>query len=119
MKYGTDTSGNNYVIGEQAGEESVTILLQQLPSHNHAFSGTASQADVKRPVTGSAYAQSTTAQSVSPGDNFYAAGTSNVVSINPNTVQALAGGGQAHSNLQPFLAINWCIAMIGIYPARN
>lgn len=119
MKYGTDTSGNDYVIGQQAGEESVTISIVQLPIHNHAFLGTASAADVKRPVPGSAYAQSTTAQSVSPGDNFYAAGNSNVVSINPNTVQAYPGGGQAHLNLQPYLAINWCIAMVGIYPSRN
>jgi microcystin-dependent protein len=119
MKYGQDRSGNNYVIGEQAGEESVTILLSQLPSHNHAFSGTASPADVKRPVSGSAYAQSTTAQSVSPGDNFYAAGTSNVVSINPNSVQAYPGSGLPHENRQPFLAINWCIATTGIFPSRN
>jgi microcystin-dependent protein len=113
MKYGTDPSGNNYVIGEQAGEEAVTISLQQLPSHNHAFFGTTSQADLKRPVTGTAYAQS------SAGDNFYAAGTSNVVSINPSTVQIYPGSGFPHENRQPFVAINWCIAIQGIFPARN
>jgi microcystin-dependent protein len=119
MKYGTDPTGNNYVIGEQGGEEAVAITLATLPSHNHAFSGTTSSADIKRPVTGSAYAQSTTAQSVSPGDNFYAAGNSNVVPINPTTVQPYPGSGLAHENRQPFLAINWCIATAGIFPARN
>jgi microcystin-dependent protein len=113
MKYGTDTTGNSYVIGEPAGVETVTISIFNLPIHNHAFLGTASPADVKRPVTGSAYAQSTA------GDNFYAAADGNAVPINANTVQAYPGGGQAHSNLQPSLAINWCIAMVGIYPSRN
>jgi microcystin-dependent protein len=113
MKFGTDRTGNNYVIGEQAGEESVTISISTLPSHNHTFSGTTSLADVKRPVTGSAYAQSTA------GDNFYAAADGNAIPINANTVQAYSGGGQAHVNLQPYLAINWCIAIQGIYPSRN
>ena len=113
MKFGTDTSGNNYVLGEQGGVETVTISLVQLPIHSHVFSGTASAADLKRPVTGSAYAQSTA------GDNFYAAADSNDVSINANTVQAYTGGFQAHENRQPFLAINWCIALQGIYPSRN
>ena len=39
--------------------------------------------------------------------------------INPGTVSTYLGGGQAHTNLQPYLAINWCIALVGIYPARN
>src|SRR5579864_5186952 len=64
LKYGTDPSGNNYVIGEQGGEESVAITLSTLPAHNHAFLGTTLPADIKRPVTGSAYAQSTEAPSV-------------------------------------------------------
>jgi microcystin-dependent protein len=113
MKYGQDTIGNEYVIGEQAGVESVTISIVQLPVHNHPFLGTASAADVKRPVTGSAYAQSTA------GDNFYAAADGNAIPINANTVQALVGSNQPHQNLQPYLAINWCIAIQGIYPARN
>jgi microcystin-dependent protein len=113
MKYGEDPSGNTYVIGEQGGVETVTISMVQLPVHNHALLGTTSQADLKRPMTGSAYAQS------SSGDNFYAAADGNAVPINANTVQAYPGGGQAHTNLQPYLAINWCIALVGIYPSRN
>ena len=118
MKFGTDANGNNYVIGEQGGEEAVTITSFTLPIHNHAFSGTTSPADIKRPVTGSAFAQSTTAQSVSPGNSFYAAADSHVVSMNPNTVQ-IYGAGLPHENRQPFLAINWCIAVQGIFPSRN
>ena len=40
MKYGTDPVGNNYAIGEVAGEETITISSTQMPVHTHTFSGT-------------------------------------------------------------------------------
>jgi microcystin-dependent protein len=109
--------GAGYIEGQIGGEEAVTLNLAELPAHSHSFSGTSSPADGKRPVAGSALAQSTTAAGASPGDAFYApAGTT--VALNATTVGAL-GGSQPHNNLQPYLVINWCIAVQGIFPARN
>jgi microcystin-dependent protein len=102
--------GNNYVQGEIAGEETLTLTLQEIPLHNHSFVGTSAAANVKRPVTGSAYA-------ASPGDSFYGAANS-LVPLNPSTVGTY-GQGQPHNNLQPYLVLSWCIALTGIFPSRN
>lgn len=109
--------GAGFVQGQVGGEENVTLDINELPAHGHAFNGTSSAANAKRPVTNSALAQSTTSAGVSPGDSFYAPpGTA--VALNANTVGAV-GGSQPHTNLQSYLVINWCIALTGIFPSRN
>ena len=108
---------SNYDIGEMDGVETVTINDSELPSHNHPFFGTSSAANDKRPKTGAAFATSTRAGPVSPGDNYYAAGTP--TPLNAGTVQPLTGGGLAHENLQPYLTFNFCIALQGIFPPRS
>ena len=50
---------------------------------------------------------------------FYGPSSGSTTTINVGTVSLYTGGNQAHTNLQPFLAINWCIALQGIYPSRN
>jgi len=102
---------NNYPQGEQAGEENVTLLQTEMPVHTHSLVGTTNIAD-KRPVLNHIFAADT-----SNTDNFYARGHT-LVPLNPQTV-GLYGGSQPHNNLQPFLAVNFCIATTGIFPSRN
>jgi microcystin-dependent protein len=109
--FGTDPSGNIYSIGEIGGAEWVTILSQQMPVHTHAFSGTTQPAAHQAPKAGDALATSTGA--------FYAASNSTLVAINVGTISTYNGGGQPHTNLQPYQAINWCIALAGMFPTRN
>jgi microcystin-dependent protein len=113
MKFGTDPTGNNYAIGEEAGTETITISSTQMPVHSHTFSGTS--------ATGTAgKASNNSAPGTSSGGNFYYGPSSgSTTTINVGTVSLYTGGNQAHTNLQPFLAINWCIALTGIYPSRN
>jgi microcystin-dependent protein len=113
MKYGTDPTGNSYVIGQDAGEETITIQPLQMPVHTHNVFGSTTVSHKSAPAAGFALATS--------GNSgfFYAPGNSPSTSINPGTVSTYLGGGQAHTNLQPYLAINWCIASQGIFPARN
>jgi microcystin-dependent protein len=108
--------GNNYVIGEQAGEETITLLQTEMPAHNHTFFGTTDAANSKKPNAGSALAQTTS--TVSPGDSFYSSNVAGLTVINPGSL-SVYGNGQPHTNLQPYLTISWCIAMQGIFPARN
>ena len=54
----------------------------------------------------------------SPADAYYATANASLTNINPGTV-SLYGGNQAHTNIQPYLTISWCIAMNGIFPSRN
>ena len=53
------------------------------------------------------------------GTFFYGPSSGSTTTINPGTLSTYTGGNQAHTNLQPYLALNWCIALVGIYPARN
>lgn len=109
--------GAGFVQGQAGGEENVTLDINELPAHGHAFNGTSTAANVKLPVTNSALAQSTTSAGVSPGDSFYAP-TGTTVALNASTVAAV-GGSQPHTNLQPFLVLNWCVALQGIFPSRD
>src|ERR1700692_307385 len=113
MKFGTDSTGNNYVLGQDAGEETITISSGQMPIHTHNVFGTSANAGKSSPVAG--FALGTAPQ----GGAFYAPGASGDPPINVATVSLYQGGNQAHTNLQPYLAINWCIAMQGIFPSRN
>ena len=114
MHVGTSPFGT-YTQGEEAGEEQVTIDISSLAAHNHAFLGTANDANDTQPADGAALAQ--IKQASAPGDPYYAPDAA-PQPLNPGSI-SLTGGNQPHSNLQPYLAINWCICLYGIYPSRN
>ena len=108
---GTYSDGTNFIQGATGGVESVTLTLNELPAHSHILTGTGSTANVKRPVANSVYATS------SSGNAFYAAPGS-LTALAATTVSG-SGGGQPHSNLQPYLTFNWCISLFGIFPSRS
>jgi len=96
-------------IGEQGGNEGVTLISAQIPQHNHLLGAQSSRAD-RANATGASLAQG--AQSI------YIGGTSPNAQLSPQST-SLAGGNQPHNNLQPYLVISFCIAMQGIYPSRS
>ncbi|HEY0107200.1 MAG TPA: tail fiber protein [Rhizomicrobium sp.] len=108
--------GNTYTMGEIGGLEGVTLNINQIPMHSHAFFGTADQGDENPPTVGAALAA--VHKNTPPADSFYAADTNALQPINPGTVSPV-GGNTPHENLQPYLVLNWCIATVGIFPSRN
>jgi microcystin-dependent protein len=96
-------------LGETGGSETVTLLESEIPSHSHALE--ASQGD--------GYSQSPAAEHLASGvggiANFAAPG--NLTQLGPQAI-APAGGDQPHNNMQPYLTLNFCIAMQGVYPPR-
>jgi microcystin-dependent protein len=113
LAYGTSNTGQTYDLGQVGGEEQVTLLSSQMPVHTHTFSGTSATGPRGAPADGCTLGAS------SKPANFYAADSSAQTAINPGTVSPYAGGNLPHSNLQPYVAINWCIALSGIFPSRN
>jgi microcystin-dependent protein len=101
MHAGTNTQGSRF------GEEAHTLTLGELPAHNHVVK--ANETSATQAAPGGAVLAS------SP--NTYAPST-NLTTIHPGTL-GNAGGGQAHENRQPYLALNWTIALQGIFPSRN
>lgn len=95
------------------GTETVTLTTATVPTHTHALIGTSTVASVKQP-TGRALANDT-----SPAADFYAAAAGNPqTTLSPNSI-GVGGGDQSHTNMQPFLVLNYCIASRGIFPSRN
>jgi microcystin-dependent protein len=105
---GTLAGGSSYVIGEKAGEESVTLTVNQIPAHVHP-----------------ALCNSTSGSSPSPAGGVWAAGSA--VAFTPgatadkmNTgVVGAVGGSQPHDNMVPFLAINFIISLFGVFPSQT
>ena len=98
-----------YVEGQVGGSETVTLTQQELPAHNHAVSVGASNGapSSSRPI-GSIYASGT----------MYDAAANAGGSLGAVTV-ANEGSNGAHNNMEPYLAINYIIALEGIFPSRN
>ena len=99
--------GNGHTLGEAGGTTSVTINIQQLPQHLHFEQ-----------------ASSTNAASSVPNNNVLAASNNlytppaSLTTLSPDSVTNV-GGSQPHINMMPFLTLNWCIALQGIFPSQN
>jgi microcystin-dependent protein len=110
------------VIGEVGGETNHTLQVTETPSHFHALAAAqnvnvSNNADTPSPTV----VLSQTTGKASNGGSL----TVNLYAVDSNPSQALASaavgtsGGQPHNNLMPFLAVNFCIALVGIFPSRN
>lgn len=104
--------GNGHTLGEQGGTEAVTITLSNLPVHTHTLSGNNAQNTnanlVDNPI-GNYWANA--------GKTIFNTGAGNDV-MSPQTVSSV-GGSQPHENRSPFLTLNFCIALTGIFPSQN
>jgi microcystin-dependent protein len=98
-------------LGETAGEDTVTLLQSEIPSHTHSIMAAANLATTAVPSP-------SVGPSRSRGTNLYQSNTSqNIVQMALQSL-APAGGGLPHNNLMPYLTLNFCIAMQGIFPPR-
>ena len=112
LDFGT-LNGEPFSLGELGGVENVSININSMPSHTHSFNGTSATGNSGPPDPGAALAKVG-----GTGGNFFYGSDSTTQMLTPSSVGS-AGGNQPHTNIQPYLTINWCIAMIGIFPARN
>jgi microcystin-dependent protein len=103
-------------LGEQSGTPSVTLLQSEMPVHNHnmqALNSNADSADPNTRVLGKGrYSTGTQSGAVA----FYNT-VSAFVQMDPQAIN-IAGGSLPHNNMMPYLAVNFCIAMQGIFPPR-
>lgn len=104
-----------YPQGAAVGEQTHTLLLAEMPAHTHIIGTSSKNADVTSPANNLQFATYSTAQG---GDEYFSEGANNLQMMNANNVGS-AGGSQAHQNMQPYLVLNFCIALQGIFPSRN
>ena len=101
--------GNGHAIGERAGEQAHTLSLVEMPSHTHAVHAVGDQATTATPNGGMLATTKGLAAYTAPTD---------LTPLSSASV-GTAGGGQPHPNMLPFLTLNFCIALQGIFPARS
>jgi microcystin-dependent protein len=102
--------GQGSIIGTIGGEENHTLTLQEMAAHNHPVQGTSVTANQNNPASN--------ALAASSGFQLYTTQIASLMPLDPNTI-ANGGGSQPHSNLQPYLVLNFIIALEGIFPSRN
>ena len=100
--------GGGHALGERGGEQAHTLSIAELPTHTHVLSASASQGNDPNPANHVL---------ASPLNLSYGA-TASLVSMAPQSITN-AGGSQAHLNMQPFLTLNFSIALQGIFPSSN
>lgn len=99
-------------IGETVGVPNVTLLQSEIPSHTHGARGLVDPAEFAAPAPDRSL---TRAQ---PGTPYQSVSNANLTKLAPQTT-SLVGGDQPHNNLQPYLTLNYCIALQGIFPPRS
>ena len=99
--------GSGHTLGEKGGEQGHTVSIAEIPTHTHSA--------MSKPIN--ATTNSPNGALLANAANFYAPFGS-ATSMNPGTVTNV-GGSQAHLNMQPFLVLNFCIALQGIFPSPN
>lgn len=120
---------STYRLGERSGVENVTLNINQIPSHNHQATATATSTATMR-------AESRTGNSADPSGNMLASGPNNfrrnvasedvamdaaMVTVETAVTPQILnnGGSQSHTNVQPYLGVNYIIALFGIFPSRS
>jgi microcystin-dependent protein len=100
--------GSGHTLGEKGGEQSHTLTIGELPTHLHQASASNN--------TGTLQEGAGNVLGVVPGRAY--TDPASLTTLSPSTITTV-GGSQAHLNMQPFLVLNFSIALQGIYPSQN
>ena len=96
-------------LGETGGSDTVSLLESEIPSHSHGFIVSQSDATDQSPVN----------ELLAAGVGIGQYGTPGAITQLSSNALAPAGGDQPHNNMQPYLTLNLCIALQGVYPPRT
>ena len=100
---------SNYILGQLSGSESITLNSGQLPRHTHQVGCTSGSSNSQTPQNNFWGTWADAQYSDQPANT----------TLNPNAVSQTPWGNQPHENRMPYQAINYIIALVGIYPTQN
>jgi microcystin-dependent protein len=110
IHHGQGTGTSNYVLGQVSGSEQVTLTSAQIPSHSHTAQCLSASSNNQSPV-GAIWGLATT-------DQPYKSAEVGTASMSAGAIGP-AGGSQPHPNLMPYQALNYIIALAGIFPTQS
>ena len=99
--------GNGFILAETGGAEEITLTINQIPAHSHAFLASGAAATTRDPLPGNSPATTS-------GDIYNQ--ILDAVPLSPVTI-APTGGSQPHTNFQPYLCVDFIISLFGIFPS--
>jgi microcystin-dependent protein len=108
---GQSPGTSEYFLGQAGGSQTVTLLGSEMPTHTHGAQVSIDDAQFQAPAPDRTLAYS------NPGFAYQTNSTQNLVNMNPQTL-SLVGGSLPHNNMQPYLTVNFVIALQGIFPQR-
>ncbi len=117
MHWGTGNMGLNTTIGETMGETQVTLTIGQMPQHTHPIYAASDETPGERSAGPNPNGASYISQSA--GGFIYQAPPSTPNAAFSSNAISLAGSSFPHENMQPYLALNFCISLYGIFPQRG
>ena len=107
LHIGRSNGGDSHSLGQKSGEETHTLSVNELPNHRHETMASSVAADAPTPD----------GHVLASANNVWHDAT-NPVGLRSGTIGS-SGGSQAHDNMQPYLVLNFCIALQGLFPSRN
>ena len=107
-----------YTLGQSGGIENVSLLVTQMPGHNHLV-GVSNAAGTVTDPTNALPAQINTGTVRQPATTAFGYAPPPQTGTLAAAAVSMAGGSQPHANIQPYLAVNFIIALNGIFPSRN
>jgi microcystin-dependent protein len=116
ISQGNNPAGSSYVIGETGGMSTVALGRDQSPVHTHALRATSTVGTTNGPAGNVLARPQVTGSPKNTVANLYNTNPPDTVL---NAPISPAGNGQTHDNLQPFLVLNYCICLRGIFPQRE
>jgi microcystin-dependent protein len=117
LGFGQGPGLSNYDLGQSTGSETVTLTVGQIAAHNHLVAANAAAASVPSP-SGADLAQTFDSGPKKAFNTYSTPPMTAPVTLDPATVQP-SGGSRPHENIQPVLALNYIIALQGIFPSRG
>jgi len=109
--------GNGFVLGQVLGEVNHTLIISEMPAHNHAV-----VSDVVEPGGATEHAALPSASAAigpsNPDGLYNTSAGENAVAMAASVLSSV-GGTQPHPNMQPYLVLNFCIALQGIFPSQS
>lgn len=110
-----------YTQGQAGGEQSHTLISTEIPAHTHSvtIAPACSTEDATQGSPKNGYPAVANGSGGTPVNAYGASASPSSNMAGTTAVSAAAGGNQPHNNLQPYLTLNYCIALEGIFPSRN
>lgn len=113
VSFGQGAGLSNLVLGQSYGSEAVTLTANQMPSHGHS-------ATIKGANAGTTNQPQDSLFGKVPRTNMYSTPDATPTNMTEGSISLQnAGGSLAHNNMQPYLTLNFIIAINGIYPSRS